>query len=109
MKPIHILGAIGVLGILAMGAWFMYMQQAPLPAAGAKDSAATGQRGLPLPTGTSPKVAPKPAPEAPKAPAVDPATAPAAPAAPAVPEGKAPAVPEGTPAAAPADEAPDPQ
>ncbi len=93
MKPVHILGAIGVVGILVMGAWYMYMQQAPLPAAEA-GGGMTDSRGLAAPIGTS-AAKPKPkakAPEAPKAPAAPAAT----------PKAPAPAPTAGTEAKAPA-------
>ncbi len=69
MKGSHILMAIGLAGVLGIGAWYVYLQKAPLPAASG-DSSMTNRRGLELPTGKSkeaaaPKPAEKPA-EAPK-------------------------------------------
>ncbi len=59
MKPVQIIGAIGVVAILAMGAWYMYMQQAPLPEA-AEHGGVNTERGLKIPAATG---AAKPAPD----------------------------------------------
>ena len=45
MKASQIVGVVGFLAILGVGAWYLYLQSAPLPAAEG-DSKMTDQRGL---------------------------------------------------------------